>query len=366
MVRQRIVSLRGPVVVIAAAILALCWPVTAGQAAAKHVVVDYDFAPPVVTRQPDGTDRVEAAGLRRLSQPGKPVLPYRSAFLALPPATEVVKVSVTEAAWQNLPGTYAVEPGQQPLPLTQAGAKPERTPSDPATYASRDWFPTRSWSSWSVQRWRGHSLLVVNLSPVRYLPAAGKLQWCRRISVRVDLRAATPEETRTRLRASDRPSDLAYLRAHVDNPGALDSRDLSSETGPPSQLLDPSQPLDYVIITSLNMYGFEDLVTAKQAAGLTAGIVATEWIYANYSGARPDGGWDNQTQIRNFIADAYNTWGTQWVLLGGDADGASIGGETEPPIVPERGLAALDDSDIASDLYYGCLDGTFDANANGL
>ena len=112
------------------------------------------------------------------------------------------------------------------------------------------------------------------------------------------------------------------------------------------------------------VYNFQDLLAHKAAAGVTGTIVTVEQIYANYSGA------DQQEKIRNFIIDAYNNWETDFVLLGGDADGQDFGNDdTEAPVVPVRILDCLyvySHGNIASDLYYQCLDGNFDYNGDGV
>jgi hypothetical protein len=91
-------------------------------------------------------------------------------------------------------------------------------------------------------------------------------------------------------------------------------------------------------------------------------------------------GLDEQTMIRNFIIDAYKNWGTRYVLLGGDGDGADEGGESGDAIIPARGFwtnatfwaygeewdAECTPPNIPADMYYSCLDGTFDHNGNGI
>ncbi|MGF3554024.1 MAG: C25 family cysteine peptidase, partial [Thermoplasmatota archaeon] len=68
---------------------------------------------------------------------------------------------------------------------------------------------------------------------------------------------------------------------------------------------------------------------------------------------------DTQAKIRNFITRAYQLWGTEYVLIGGDND-----------IVPARYLwywnhdnesDQYNDS-LPSDLYYSCLDGSYNAD----
>jgi len=90
--------------------------------------------------------------------------------------------------------------------------------------------------------------------------------------------------------------------------------------------------------------------------GLNDTVVTTAAIYASYSGR------DNPEKIRNFIRYAYSNWGTTHVLLGGDVE-----------IVPCRrawvdatGYNPILLDSIPADLYYSDLDGTWDANGNGL
>jgi len=152
-------------------------------------------------------------------------------------------------------------------------------------------------------------------------------------------------------------------------------------TGYRSDIVDPADTYEYVIITnealknSQGEYTFQDLVQSKIDKGLNAIIVTVEEIEAcpeyHWNGVYGDGNPiydDAQCHIRNFIKDAYENWETQYVLLGGDADSENLGGESENTIIPVR---LLNDSvnltdEIPSDLYYGCLDGTFDANGNGI
>ena len=77
---------------------------------------------------------------------------------------------------------------------------------------------------------------------------------------------------------------------------------------------------------------------------------------------------DTSAKIRNFIRYAYTGLGTDYVLLGGDADVIV----EEDNIIPLRGLYALEEGlpldmgtldieedDIPSDVYYACLDGNY-------
>jgi len=127
-------------------------------------------------------------------------------------------------------------------------------------------------------------------------------------------------------------------------------------------LEDTTSSYQYVIITNEDLYSvFQDFADWKETTyGLTTYVETVENIYSGYSGA------DDPEKIRNFIIDAYSSWDTEYVLLGGDGDGAN---SNQNAVVPHRGLygkvGGYTDNDIAADLYYGCLDGEFDYDNDG-
>ena len=114
----------------------------------------------------------------------------------------------------------------------------------------------------------------------------------------------------------------------------------------------------YVIITSENLenysgdYDWQTLCDRKESRGVTTKIENLDSIYTNYDGV------DNAEKIRNFIRDAYENWGTEYVLLGGD-----------DTVIPPRffwvDAGGTDKENIPSDMYYSCLDGTFNYDDDG-
>ena len=188
------------------------------------------------------------------------------------------------------------------------------------------------------------------------------------------MRASADEETIS-LRGLD--SDEVLIEERIPNPSAIGSYTNvetldSGEENEPTSIVNPADTYAYVIITSnsfLNASGafnFEDLIASKIAKGISATIVTVEDIYADvdYNGI------DAQEEIRNFITDAYNNWETEYILLGGDGDGGDVGGESGDTIIPHRGFYAnaygTIDNDIPADMYYACLDGTFDFDGDGI
>jgi len=360
---------------------------------ADQIVLSYSIGEPKIERTRQGWDRVTIEGLPRYAAPGQPVLPVRPCLILVPYGMKVESIEVVPEGKVLLDGSYRIEPAATPVPLSRPElAKAPR--ADTATYSAASPVPALRHSAVSVQAKRGFRLLAFALHPVQYVPVPGEVSYWRSLRVEVSLREAasskvgeSSEQTPTLRPTSNL---LNELRKEVDNPEVLETYPVGAAHAPLPEggRLLPGGPYAYVIITAEafksagTTYTLEDLRDARTAQGLSAVIVTVDGdcngdgvsdggIYANYSGLRPDGGTDRQTKIRNFIIDAYNTWGTQYVLLAGDSDGAVMGGETEGEIIPARHLYAftadLDHGDnIPADIYYSCLDGSYDYNANGV
>lgn len=342
----------------------------------KVISITYDFPEPRIERTrgiPLARDLVSVTmeGLPQWSEVGLPILPFRTARILLPYGTEGKDITVICGNRVILPGTYLVEPGQESFPLSYEGLV-EPTAPDSDAYNSSSPFPGELHSNTVAQGKAGHTVLLVNLHPVEYIPKEGQLSYYRSMTVEVVLEAAVEGKW---LAVRGLPQDWEAVRTMVDNPEIISTYTAAPIKAHKASLLDPSD-YDYVIITSEALeaapgpYNFQALRDNKISRGITATIVTTEWIYGNYSGSRPDGGSDNQTRIRNFIIDAYDTWGTTYVLLGGDGDGGDVGGESGDAIIPHRGFKATacenTNYDVPADMYYACLDGTFDDDADGI
>jgi len=342
-----------------------------------HVEETWEVPPPKGTLPVDeGYVSVTTEGLPQWSEAGLPVLPFKTARVLLPYGLDVEHITVTCGNKVALPGSYVVEPGQEAVPLNY-GLNYEDTvkvtPPDPDVYDSSAPFPGKLYSGDTVQSKAGYRILLVNLHPVQYIPKQGQLSYYESLTVEVTLGAAAAAEGEW-WRASYLAQDEDMVRKIVDNPETIRTYRVAPPSFKTLSLLAPAD-YKYVIITSeaLNATpgpnNFQALRDEKISRNITATIVTTEWIYANYPGTRPDGGADHQTSIRDFIIDAHNDWGTKYVLLGGDGDANDVGGESGDAVIPHRGLAVFGDevdSDIPADMYYACLDGTFDNDADGI
>ena len=322
------------------------------------IVLEYVFSEPVITSGAQ-YDMVTIAGLESYERTGAPIIPVRPVTVLIPYGKEVASTSVISLDTRQLDGTYQLAPGQQPYPLSYKGVV-EATQQDAAIYGQSAPWPGVEYEQVATYSKRGYQLLSINLFPLQYTPATGEVTYTPKVRLEVGLVDSGPS-------GIVRPSTAVKARMGktADNPGALKSypaEDMSAAKLGGLSALPGGGPYEYVIITNEALEGaagswnFQTLRDAKIAGGVNATIVTTEWIYANYDGSRPDGGNDNQTRIRNFLIDAYQTWGTEYALLGGTIS-----------IVPAR-MFRVDGESMPVDMYYGCVEPqecTFDYDADG-
>jgi len=193
--------------------------------------------------------------------------------------------------------------------------------------------------------------------PLRYIRTVGRLQLSTRISYRVEYSKDQIPATIPTLRQKEVFGKA--VRSIVANPEDVTA--FAPQVGSrwsPSFI--PTGYYEYVVISEDPIDTvFQTLVDWKTQKGYPATVVTVSWINSYYSG------YDLAEKVRNFIIDAYNNWGTIYVLLGGSGDYKSTGQN----IVPTRscwytsaGGGELDQ--LPSDLYYSDLDGNWDSNGN--
>ena len=200
---------------------------------------------------------------------------------------------------------------------------------------------------------RGYNLLVMNLFPVWY--DHGELYYYSKIDITIHF-----ENGDINPLYRGRIQDRKVVEKVADNKIMLNTYPCSDQE---------NSVYEYLIITNNELSAaFEEYAAYKEEHGMRTKIMTVENITTNSSffGEAPLFN-DTQAQIRNCIRYAYNTWGINYVLLGGDGDVANSDHNIIPPrylFATAVGLPLRQDEEyleanIPSDVYYACLDGTF-------
>ncbi|MBU8923002.1 MAG: T9SS type A sorting domain-containing protein [Bacteroidales bacterium] len=295
--------------------------------------------------------RVVVRGCATLADPGEPSLPLYPARFLIPAGHKVIRIFSTPISTLEIqaPGRIAPMPRQYPM-----GTLPTGLPEiDESIYSSATAWPSASAVISSTQTGRGFSIVFIDIFPCRIVPSSDLILFSPEIRISIETAPSITEDAiRTRKKIPGRITSSGLLPgltdAEFENPDDIksDDRFLSAPRLPE----DESRHIPYLIITGEALTsGFEELANLKRKMGLETEIVTTEWIEANMSGA------DIQEKIRNLIIEAYESWGTEYVLLGGDEE-----------IIPHRNCYVKAGSeiepDIPTDLYYSGLDGDWNTD----
>jgi hypothetical protein len=307
----------------------------------------------------DGYDQVYMGELDLLSQPGRPQLPVMVTRAIIPPGHAVQAVKTIETDLVDLPGRYDIYPAQPPQILSLAARDPGRMafaqPED-LIYRSRQPYPAEAVQVTGHGYLAGYHLVDLEICPLIYLPAERRLRFIRRLRFRI---LTAPGGRQARPVGGRSLRERTFYEEMV-GPLVLNPEDTHrmapAATSVSSKSLAPGE-YEYVIITGSDYVDeFQPLADWKGQKGVPDTIVTRSWIEANYSG------YDVREEIRNFIIDAYGSWGTRWVLLGGDTN--VIPSRIGFAMACEAGYHPADEDSIRADLYFSDLDGDWDADGD--
>jgi hypothetical protein len=286
-------------------------------------------------------------------QKGAPVVPFRITQLHLPAGREIAAITIVNTKSEFLTGEYHLYPGQPPQILSNK-EKYRTVSPDLNIYLSNDAYPKDIVKISNSGSLAGNNVGSLLIFPLQYVPSQKKVKFYSEIEIAVEYKESIHSPILPKQSEYSRQVKHRLLEKLIHDYNDQETI-LSPMQYRVSQL--PDEEHLYVIITSDDLIShFQALADWKLKKGLSAIIVSASFIYSNFTGN------DNQEKIRNFIIDAYQSWGTMWILLGGDTD-----------IVPPRKAFAFDceygdyeDNYIPCDLYYSDLDGDWNANGNNI
>ena len=302
-----------------------------------------------------------SSGLVRLEDAGKPAIPYRIVQVLVPKGERVVGVTASART------TETIARGVRPALASGVAAQPdaERSSLAPAdTPVAPDdgsgEYPSQLTRYLGTGTWHGYSIASIAVFPVR-VTDTGAVTLHTEVDVRIELAASNEFNTASRARrASPRAASeiRAAVASRVENADAIATYPAPRVTphdrafAASSLPSEDGSPVDYLIITTSALEpSFQVLADWKTAKGVATQVRTVDWIEANSRH-----GSDLTETIRFFLQDAYANWGVRYVLLAGDT-----------PEIPPRYLYSTyyyGGSQVPADIYFACLDGTFNADGD--
>ena len=286
---------------------------------------------------------------------GKPQLPFRIVHLLLPSGKEISRITIISKESEYLDGEYSIYPAQPPQILSKPENEIEFIQPSKEIYESSQAYPDEIVKIAKRGYLSGYNIGSLLIYPLQYIPKKKKLIFHSKIEIEISYKDTEESPIHFSKRTDYAETILKntvkeMVKNSTDVPEFLPRNNIKNSNLPDEDHL-------YVIITTDDLISsFQPLSEWKLKKGLSATIVTTSWIYSEYSGI------DEAEKIRNFIIDAYENWGTLWVLLGGDINQVAY-----------RTAFAFDceygeywENFIPCDLYFSDLDGDWNANGNDI
>jgi hypothetical protein len=269
--------------------------------------VSMNFIPPKIIEN-QGYALIES-DMAHLMSEGLPMIPYKAEVLTFPFKTKIERVDIQTSAIKTMYLDKKIAPAPGPVTLNEENVKMMRRESQ--VYESNEPFPPE-WVEWDIGVGIENGEHVVFLSihayPARYVPATNVLQYIGEISIVVEY------EKPQKLTTQNDVHNLLIIS--------------------PSAFTEKLQPF----------------VAHKETFGISTKLVSLEEIYdGSYFMVA---GRDDAEQVKYFIKNAIEEWGTQYVLLTGGRHGGYPNGNWWCPVRYTHLDANDGDRSFLSDLYF--------------
>ncbi len=279
-------------------------------------------------------DRIIMQNSPGTGNPGDFNLPAHGAYLLLNPGSVIKNIEVIPGKMVYLGSGFNIELVAEPFAFSNIDLA--YTESQELVEHSNNPYPDSLYSMVGTHNFRGYEILVLLLHPVRYYPESGGLYYFEDIVVTV---TTVETDQRNPLLRNTEKDEIEVVKK-VDNPQNVNS--YNKKTAHPL-----ASEYDLLILTTDELKGsFKPLKEAHNANGIATEIKTLKDISIIPDLVKPK-------DIRDFIRDEYSKRGITYVLIGGDDD-----------IIPVQKLWVEpwphgDSTLMPSDLYYACLDGTY-------
>jgi len=315
---------------------------------AQKLTQKYTFNQPEFIDRFDGFVEPQIKGCMNFGEEGNPLIPFYSAEILLPQGTQIKNISIISVKYADEITNINIVPAGRQFPISKPAPADYKPLANIEIYSSSAVFPGSVIQSMSTQHLGGYAIGVFGFSVLEFYPLTHSAKFIEEIIFEIETEKITDRSVRTGTLNILTQQRVANI---VENPEMINSYNLE---------LTRDENVDLLLITKETYVDlFQTYVDFKTQRGFVVQVETVEDIYTNYPGD------DDQEKIRNCIIDYYENHGIVYVILGGDADPNNASSR----IVPHRGFyvdtgfGEIDD-DIPSDMYYCCLDGSWDNNSN--
>ncbi len=297
----------------------------------------------------EGNHRIETGSQACFDETDAPCLPYISKNYIIPKGVTFKGII---PSFSNLFEIRDVRLESNRLPVPTDGSASTSNTLSPIRYKRGLTYPQEVCRFAGISECENFQVLHLQICPFLYDTEKDQLTFIGMVKYDIEF-DGTPNIPQMKISSIER----RLLSGRIENPQLL----RRFQEMPNDNLKDPLTRLDYVIITSESLReAFEPLIDWKRSKGLFSKIITLEQINQNYDGS------DGQIKIKECLRYLYENFGLKYVLLGGDNSIVPVKGCYGYAIA--KGREIYEDNNIPTDLFYACLNGTFnwDANGNGI
>ena len=306
---------------------------------AQTVQKTYHFGTPMVSEM-NGYDVIRFADTYNNGIHGEAALPYQNVSLLLPQNTEAQCITVEYNDFVELEGTYNLMPQQKARPLSST--EPLVFEKNEGFYRSENVYPELTHSKVNTQYLNGCSFAFAQFTPVRYIPATGKVSYAQSVTVTIDVTASKSDKSKLLWMTPETEKRVERLAQNPEAVKAYKTRG-RSVSGYELLVVTPQQWVPY----------FDEYVEFYEARGLRTHVTALEDILDSFEGR------DNAEKVYNYAKQEYEDNGIMMLLLGGDTG-----------LVPWRALYCFAqegyEDNLPADMYFGCFDTNWDEDNDGV
>lgn len=268
-------------------------------------------------------------GLAQIGQIGAPALPARNEIIAMPRDSEG-KIIILETEYQEYQG-YLIHPTLKPARDTEGAPEPEFQ-KDEAIYSKNDFFPKNIVEIVSIGLNRNTPLAKTQIRPVQYNPVTQTIRVYTKIKFKIEFIGGESSFDYIARENSVHYTNLLKLNVlnSVSIPDGISNEKLNTKTN----------AKNYIIITHSEFDNqANELADWKRQLGYSVEVVSqSAWT---------------ASEIKTAIHDRYENWTPKPDFF------VIIGDHTGSYAVPAE-IHTIDGEEFATDLYYACMDGTYD------